>query len=138
MNGYVTIGVLLVVGVVLIAGAGALNSLLSPSRPAGSEGFTTYESGVDPVGEGWAQSQIRYYVYAFLYVIFAVETVFLYPVGHHLCGPGLRSDGAGGDGRLRRPAWPGAALCLAQARPELHLTAACACRRKSVDRALPC
>lgn len=79
MSGYVTIGVLLVVGVALVAGAGALNKLLAPSRPAASEGFQTYESGVDPVGEGWAQSQIRYYVYAFLYVVFAVEAVFLYP-----------------------------------------------------------
>jgi NADH-quinone oxidoreductase subunit A len=79
MSGYVTVGVLLLVGVVLIAGAGALNALLSPSRPAASEGFRTYESGVDPVGEGWAQSQIRYFVYAFLYVVFAVEAVFLYP-----------------------------------------------------------
>jgi len=79
MSGYLTVGVLLVVGIVLIAGAGALNSLLSPSRPADSEGLITYESGVDPVGEGWAQSQIRYYVYAFLYVVFAVEAVFLYP-----------------------------------------------------------
>lgn len=79
MSGYVTVGVLLLVGIALIAAAGALNSLLAPNRPAGSEGFRTYESGVDPVGEGWAQSQIRYFVYAFLYVVFAVEAVFLYP-----------------------------------------------------------
>jgi NADH-quinone oxidoreductase subunit A len=79
MSGYLTVGVLLLVGVVLIAGAGALNALLSPTRPVGSEGFVTYESGVDPVGQGWAQSQIRYYVYAYLYVVFAVEAVFLYP-----------------------------------------------------------
>jgi len=79
MSGYVTVGVLLLVGIVLIAGAGALNALLAPPRSPGSEGFRTYESGVDPVGEGWAQSQIRYFVYAFLYVIFAVEAVFLFP-----------------------------------------------------------
>jgi len=79
MSSYVTVGVLLIVGVALIGAAGALNSLLAPSRPAGSEGLRTYESGVDPVGEGWAQSQIRYFVYAFLYVVFAVEAVFLYP-----------------------------------------------------------
>ena len=32
-----------------------------------------------PVGEGWAQTQIRYYIYAFLFVIFDVESVFLFP-----------------------------------------------------------
>ena len=89
MSGYVTVAILLVVGVVLIAGAGALNSLLGPGRKAGNEGFTTYESGVDPVGVGWAQSQIRYFVYAFLYVVFAVEAVFLYPWATIFADPGF-------------------------------------------------
>ncbi len=89
MSGYVTVGVLLLVGVILIAGAGALNSLLGPTRPAGGEGFITYESGVDPVGQGWAQSQIRYYVYAFLYVVFAVEAAFLYPWATIFADPGF-------------------------------------------------
>jgi NADH-quinone oxidoreductase subunit A len=31
------------------------------------------------VGGDWAQAQIRYYVYAYLYVLFAVESVFLFP-----------------------------------------------------------
>ena len=31
------------------------------------------------MGEGWAQTQIRYYIYAFLFVIFDVESVFLFP-----------------------------------------------------------
>ncbi|MGZ4719803.1 NADH-quinone oxidoreductase subunit A, partial [Oryzihumus sp.] len=35
--------------------------------------------GVDPVGEGWAQTNVRYFVYAFLYVIFAVDAVYLFP-----------------------------------------------------------
>jgi NADH-quinone oxidoreductase subunit A len=39
----------------------------------------TYECGIDPVGEGWSQSQVRYYVYGFLFVIFDVEAVFLFP-----------------------------------------------------------
>ena len=34
---------------------------------------------MDPVGEGWAQTHVRYYVYAYLYVIFAVDAVFLFP-----------------------------------------------------------
>ena len=39
----------------------------------------TYECGLDPVGGDWAQAQIRYYVYAYLYALFAVESVFLFP-----------------------------------------------------------
>jgi NADH-quinone oxidoreductase subunit A len=34
---------------------------------------------VDPVGEGWAHTNIRYYIYAFLYVVFAVDAVYLFP-----------------------------------------------------------
>ena len=45
--------------------------LIRPSRP-NREKLLTYESGVDPVGEGWSQSQIRYYVFALLFVIFDV------------------------------------------------------------------
>jgi NADH-quinone oxidoreductase subunit A len=51
---------------------------LAPRRLV-PEKLTTYECGMDPVGEGWSQSQIRYYVYAFLFVIFDVESVFLFP-----------------------------------------------------------
>ena len=53
-------------------------SLLRPNNPS-REKMTTYESGVDPVGDGWSQSQIRYYVFALLFVIFDVEAVFIFP-----------------------------------------------------------
>ena len=52
--------------------------LIRPVRP-NREKLLTYESGVDPVGEGWSQSQIRYYVFALLFVIFDVEAVFIFP-----------------------------------------------------------
>jgi NADH-quinone oxidoreductase subunit A len=49
-----------------------------PDRPNKAK-LTNYESGVDPVGSGWSQSQIRYYVFALLFVIFDVEAVFIFP-----------------------------------------------------------
>jgi len=52
--------------------------LIAPRRPSYGK-LTTYECGIDPVGEGWAQSQVRYYIYGFLFVIFDVESVFLFP-----------------------------------------------------------
>ena len=64
---------------VLIAGLLLwVSSLLRPSKP-GREKMLTYESGVDPVGEGWSQSQVRYYIFALLFVIFDVEAVFIFP-----------------------------------------------------------
>ena len=55
-----------------------LSALVRPNRPT-REKLIAYESGVDPVGEGWSQSQIRYYVFALLFVIFDVEAVFIFP-----------------------------------------------------------
>lgn len=40
---------------------------------------STYECGVDPVGSSWVQFNFRYYFYALLFVVFDIETVFLYP-----------------------------------------------------------
>ncbi|HEY3140903.1 MAG TPA: NADH-quinone oxidoreductase subunit A [Acidimicrobiales bacterium] len=55
-----------------------IGSLLRPTRPQ-AEKYINYESGVDPVGSGWAQSQVRYYLFALLFVLFDVEAVFVFP-----------------------------------------------------------
>jgi NADH-quinone oxidoreductase subunit A len=78
LGSYATLGLLLVAGVGFFAVSMTANRLLRPYRPSAAK-QSTYECGVDPVGGDWAQSQIRYYVYAYLYVLFAVEAVFLFP-----------------------------------------------------------
>lgn len=78
LDGYVSVGVIVVVGIVLAASMLGVNRLMRPQAPT-AEKLKTYESGVDPIGQGWSQSTVRYYVYAFLYVIFAVDAVFLFP-----------------------------------------------------------
>ena len=55
-----------------------LSGILRPDKPSVQKSIP-YESGVDPVGEGWSQSQVRYYVFALLFVIFDVEAVFIFP-----------------------------------------------------------
>lgn len=80
LGSYATLGLLLVAGGLFLAAAFGANRLLRPARPANPAGKTeAYECGLDPVGTDWAQAQIRYYVYAYLFVIFAVEAVFLFP-----------------------------------------------------------
>ena len=69
---------LLIAGAGLVAVAFTAARIVAPHRPLPAK-LTTYECGIDPVGEGWSQSQIRYYIYAFLFVIFDVESVFLFP-----------------------------------------------------------
>jgi NADH-quinone oxidoreductase subunit A len=77
-HSYLPVLILSAVGALMVVAMLAGNRLLRPDRPS-PEKLLTYECGVDPVGEGWAQSHIRYYVFAYLYVVFAVDAVFLFP-----------------------------------------------------------
>ena len=43
----------------------------------------TYECGMKTIGSSWLQFNFRYYFYALLFVIFDIETVFLYPWAVH-------------------------------------------------------
>ena len=51
---------------------------LRPYRKS-DEKLTTYECGEDPVGNAWIQFNIRFYVFALIFVVFDVEAVFLLP-----------------------------------------------------------
>ncbi len=64
--------------VVLVGGTLLLSRLVRP-RVDKDEKLSTYECGVDPIGGGWTQSTVRYYIFALLFVIFDVEAVFLFP-----------------------------------------------------------
>jgi len=75
---YLTVGGVVLAGVLLFVAAMLVRRLLAPHAPTAAK-LRTYECGVDPVGEGWAQTNVRYFLYAFLYVIFAVDAVYLFP-----------------------------------------------------------
>jgi NADH-quinone oxidoreductase subunit A len=84
---YAVVALVVVAGALLFAAGVVGGRLLRPSAPSPAK-LTTYECGVDPVGEGWAQTQIRYYLYAYLYVVFAVDAVYLFPWATLLRIPG--------------------------------------------------
>ncbi|REE98064.1 NADH-quinone oxidoreductase subunit A [Thermomonospora umbrina] len=85
---YVVVMVLFLIGGAIVGGGLTANRMLRPHRPT-AEKLTTYECGVDPVGDHWAQSYVRYYVFAFLYVVFAVDAVFLFPWATVFDAPGF-------------------------------------------------
>jgi NADH-quinone oxidoreductase subunit A len=86
---YLAVAVLMVAALLMVGGILALGRLLRPLRPQ-DEKYVTYEAGSDPVG-GWGQSNVRYYVYALLFVMFDVEAVFIFPWAIQLEALGVQS-----------------------------------------------
>ncbi len=78
LRSYLTVGVFGLAAVGMVGAMLGLNKALKPSRLNPAK-MSVYECGVDPVGAGWSQSHIRYYVYALLFVLFDVEAVFIFP-----------------------------------------------------------
>jgi NADH-quinone oxidoreductase subunit A len=78
MEGYLAVAAVVRAGVLLVTAAMVVRRLVAP-RAVTEAGRRTYESGVDPVGTGWAQHHVRYVSFAFLYVVIAVDAVYLFP-----------------------------------------------------------
>jgi NADH-quinone oxidoreductase subunit A len=78
LRAYLLVAVFGAAAVLVVSGVLGLGSLIRPNRPT-PEKLTTYESGVDPTGSAFLQSNVRYYVFALLFVMFDVEAVFIFP-----------------------------------------------------------
>jgi NADH-quinone oxidoreductase subunit A len=74
---YLAVAVLIGAAILMVGAMLGLGRLLRPSRPQ-EEKFISYEAGSDPIGV-FGQSNVRYYVYALLFVMFDVEAVFIFP-----------------------------------------------------------
>ena len=88
LRSYLTVAIFGAVGVALVGAFLGIASILRPSRPTPQK-LESYESGVDPSGDMWAQSNIRYYVFALLFVMFDVEAIFIFPWASRLEALGL-------------------------------------------------
>lgn len=75
---YITVGVFAAVGALLVVAILGVAAVIRPSNPTRSKQLT-YECGVDPVGSGWSQTYVRYFVFGLLFVVFDVEAVFIFP-----------------------------------------------------------
>jgi NADH-quinone oxidoreductase subunit A len=75
---YITVAVFAGFAIVLVALAVGASRLLQPRKPSPTKA-QSYECGIDPVGGGWSQTHVRYYIFALLFLIFDVEAVFIFP-----------------------------------------------------------
>lgn len=70
--------VFLGVGVLFLSVSLVLSSLVRPSVYS-AEKLIPYECGENPTGSPWIKFNIRFYVFALIFIIFDVEAVFLIP-----------------------------------------------------------
>jgi NADH-quinone oxidoreductase subunit A len=75
---YLTIFLFGSLAILLVSLLLGISWLIRPSRKQPGKTMS-YESGVDPIGSMWTQSQVRYYIFALLFVMFDVEAVFIFP-----------------------------------------------------------
>ena len=75
---YASVGVFMGLALFFVAFAFAVSKLLRPHKPS-KEKSTTYECGMDPIGESWIQFNIRFYVVALVFIVFEIEAVFMFP-----------------------------------------------------------
>lgn len=67
------------IGVLFVGGALGFSRLVAPHHPSKVKN-SPYECGEEIEGLPWIKFNVRYYVFALLFLIFDVETVFLYPL----------------------------------------------------------
>lgn len=85
---YLLVGIFALLACGVVGAFIGLASLFRPSHPTAGK-VMNYEGGVDPVGSMWSQTQIRYYIFALLFVMFDVEALFIFPWAIRLEAYGL-------------------------------------------------
>jgi NADH-quinone oxidoreductase subunit A len=74
---YLAVAVFVVAAFGMVGAMLGIARLLRPVNPQADK-YVTYESGSDPLPL-FGQANVRYYIYALLFVIFDVEAVFIFP-----------------------------------------------------------
>jgi NADH:ubiquinone oxidoreductase subunit 3 (subunit A) len=77
-NEWLYVGLFLLVGAAVPAAAIIVSWIIAPRKPNPIK-QSTYECGIETVGENWIQFKAQYYVFALVFLVFDVETVFLFP-----------------------------------------------------------
>jgi len=78
LGAYAAIAVFVAVAVGFLVVNLLVWKVIRPSRYS-EEKLTTYECGENPTGSAWIQFNIRFYVFALIFIVFDVEAVFLLP-----------------------------------------------------------
>lgn len=77
-NEWVYVGLFLIVGALIPTSAIIISLIIAPRKPNPVK-ESTYECGIETVGENWIQFRAQYYTFALVFLVFDVEAVFLFP-----------------------------------------------------------
>jgi NADH-quinone oxidoreductase subunit A len=78
MREYIPVLLFLLVAIAFAAGTIGLSSIIVPRR-RNKVKMSSYECGVDPVGDARQRFSVKFYLVAVLFILFDIEAVFLYP-----------------------------------------------------------
>jgi NADH-quinone oxidoreductase subunit A len=86
-EGYLPIFIYLVCAILFPIALLMVSKLMRPSAPSATK-MEAYECGIKAASDSRGRYTIRFYIVAILFVIFDVETIFLYPwaVRYHALG----------------------------------------------------
>lgn len=79
LSGFADVFLFLVVGFLFLAVTLLLSRLIQARGKQGADKYMSYECGEVPEGSAWIRFNIRFYVFALIFIIFDVEVVFLLP-----------------------------------------------------------
>ena len=77
-DNWLYIALFLIIASLIPAIAVYLPRFIAPRKPNRIK-QETYECGMETVGETWVQFKVQYYIYALVFLVFDIETIFLYP-----------------------------------------------------------
>ncbi len=77
LNQYFYILVFAIIGVLL--GLALIFTAWLVRDRSGKKDLSTYECGMEAVGSPWVSPNIRFYIFALLFVVFDVEALFVFP-----------------------------------------------------------
>jgi NADH-quinone oxidoreductase subunit A len=78
MQGWLSIILMIVLGLVFAVPSVVLSQFLGPKRPS-PEKLAPYECGMPPVGDAHERMSVKFYLVAMIFLLFDIEVAFLYP-----------------------------------------------------------
>lgn len=82
---FLPVGVFIVIGIAFVIVSLLMAWLVRPHKPSKVK-QSTYECGEIPIGDAWIQFRVGYYIYALIFLVFDVESMFIFPWAASMLG----------------------------------------------------